>query len=219
MSITTEARLGVQLPDTPYALWARGELDDHLHLPDRYFTVEIIDGEIVASPAPALGHGAIVHDLAKVLVQARLVEPAFSWKCLQRTGLNLVGIRDGYVPDLMVLDTEIFARARQTQLSCLVPGQVELVVEVTSPSNAAHDRQPAGDHPRTTKWTGYARVGIPYYLLVDREPKIARTTLFTGPDQSTGAYLRRESWGFGETVRLPDPFRLEIPTAGWRAWD
>jgi len=219
VSITTEARLGVQLPDTPYALWARGELDGHLHLPDRYFTVEIIDGEIVVSPAPALEHGGIIRDIARIATRADLTDPTFPWECLQGMGLDIVGLQEGYVPDVLVLDKEIFAAARKAQVSYLVPDQIELVVEVTSPSNAANDRRPTGDRARATKWTGYARAEIPYYLLVDRDPKIAQVTLFSIPDQSTGAYLHQESWAFGETVQLPDPFGLELPTAEWRPWD
>ncbi|MCW2914087.1 MAG: hypothetical protein JWN52_2155 [Actinomycetia bacterium] len=198
MSITTEARLGVELPDTPYALWARGELDDHLHLPDRYFKVEIIGGEIVVSPAPALEHGGIIQDIAKIVVKAELTDPTFSWECLQCTGMDLVGIQDGYVPDIMILDTEIFAAARKARVSYLVPDQVELVIEVTSPSNAGDDRKPTPKRTRITKWNGYARAEIPYYLLVDRDPKIARASLFSIPDQGTGAYLHQESWEFGE---------------------
>jgi Uma2 family endonuclease len=219
VSITTEARLGVQLPDTPYALWARGELDDHLHLPDRHFKVEIIGGEIVVSPAPALEHGGIIQDIVEVIVEARITDPAFSWKSIQCTGMDLVGIQDGYVPDIMLLDEEIFAAARKARVSYLVPDQIELVIEVTSPSNAGDDRELGPRRTRITKWNGYARAEIPYYLLVDRDPKIARATLFSIPDQNAGAYLHQESWKFGETVRLPDPFGLEIPTGEWQPWD
>lgn len=219
MSITTEARLGVELPDTPYALWARGELDDHLHLPDRYFKVEIIGGEIVVSPAPALEHGGIIQDIATTVVKAKLTDPAFSWECLPCTGMDLVGIQDGYVPDIVILDWEIFTAARKARVSYLVPDQVELVIEVTSPSNAGDDRKPTPKRTRITKWNGYARAEIPYYLLVDRDPKVARATLFSIPDQGTGAYLHQESWEFGKTIRLPDPFGLEIPTDEWQPWD
>jgi Uma2 family endonuclease len=218
VSITAEARLGVELPDTPYALWARGELDDHLHLPDRLFRVEVIGGEIVVSPAPALEHGGIVQDIADSVAEARFGRPGFPWKCIQGTGMDLVGIRDGYVPDLMILEAETLREARQAGVRYLVPDQVELVIELTSPSNANDDRKPAALRPEPTKWNGYARAEIPYYLLVDRDPKAARTTLFSIPDQGTGAYLHEDSWAFGETVVLPDPIGLEIPTVEWTSW-
>lgn len=199
VGITAAARLGVELPDTPYALWARGELDDHLHRP---FRVEVIGGEIVVSPAPTLEHGGIVQDIAESVVEARIGKPSFPWMCIQGTGLDLVGIRDGYIPDLMILDAESLREARRARARHLVPDQVEVVVEVTSP----------------TKGNGYARAEVPYYLLVDRDPKAARTTLFSIPDQGTGAYLHEDSWVFGETIVLPDPIGLEIPTAEWTSW-
>ena len=35
---------------------------------------------------------------------------------------------------------------------------------------------------------------------------------------ASGAYLHQDTWEFGETVLLPDPFELEIPTGNWRPW-
>jgi hypothetical protein len=101
----------------------------------------------------------------------------------------------------------------------LVPDQVELVVEVTSYSNAANDQQPTGRGQGTNKWNGYAGAEIPYYLLVDRSPKVSRSILYSIPDQKLGAYLHQESWAFGETIHLPDPFDLELGTTEWKPWD
>ena len=94
-----------------------------------------------------------------------------------------------------------------------------MVLEVTSRSNAADDRQPALRRSTGTKWNGYAQVGLPYYLLVDRAPRSAQTVLYSDPDPASGAYLHFESWKFGETVRLPEPFGFEIVTDAWRPWD
>lgn len=91
-----------------------------------------------------------------------------------------------------------------------------MVVEITSERDAAGDRKPSGEV--MTKWSGYARMEIPYYLLVDRDPKVARTILYSIPDRSAGAYLNEESWAFGETVHLPAPFDLAIRTGSWRPW-
>ncbi|GAA0581199.1 hypothetical protein GCM10009546_49570 [Actinomadura livida] len=41
---------------------------------------------------------------------------------------------------------------------------------------------------------------------------------FCIPDRSIGAYLHQESWEFGETVQLPEPFNVEIETSRWRPW-
>lgn len=97
----------------------------------------------------------------------------------------------------------------------LVPDQVELVVEVTSPSNADNDRPPQPKRAKTTKWSGYARVEIPYYLLIDWDPKAARATLYSILDQGMSAYLHQETWEFGQTIWLLEPFGIEIGTNPW----
>jgi Uma2 family endonuclease len=219
VTIQTLPSYRAALPDTPYALWASGELDDFLHLPEGS-RAEIIGGEIVVSPTPTVSHGNLVHYIARAIDRARFADPSYPWTSRQVMTLNLAGFEQGYVPDLIVAEDAVFETAGDADEVELRPDEIELVVEVTSKNLAAHDRPPAGDRARRkpTKWWGYARVGIPYYLLVDRDPKIAATTLFSIPDQGSSAYLHRESWEFGATVRLPEPFNIEIDTAGWRPW-
>jgi hypothetical protein len=206
------------VPDSPYAMWLRGELDEYLHVPDSS-RVEVIGGRIVVTPAPAFEHGGIVHDVIETFVEARLAEPAYPWKCISGVGLDLVGIRDGYIPDLKVMDRQIYQEARQAGVRFLVPDQVELVMEVTSPSNAAVDRRPPKHREQATKWNGYAKAEIPYYLLIDRSPKAGRAVLYSIPDGNTGAYLHEESWDFGDVIRLPEQFGIEIATNEWQTWD
>jgi Uma2 family endonuclease len=204
------------VPDSPYAMWLRGELDDYLHAPDSS-KVEVIGGRIVVTPAPAFEHANIVQDVIEAFVEARIADPAYPWKCISGSGLDLVGIRDGYIPDLKVMDRVVHQEARRAGVRFLVPDQVELVMEVTSP-NADVDRQPSKHREQSTKWSGYAKAEIPYYLLVDRSPKAGRTILYSIPDEGTGAYLHEESWAFGQAIRLPEPFGIEIATDQWQTW-
>jgi hypothetical protein len=62
-------------------------------------------------------------------------------------------------------------------------------------------------------------VDLPYYLLIDRAPLSAQAVLYSDPDPSSGAYLHFESWKFGEAIRLPEPFGIEIGTDRWASWD
>jgi Uma2 family endonuclease len=133
--------------------------------------------------------------------------------------LSLSEIGDGYIPDLIVLDAEESERARAARAPQLLPGQVGLVLEVTSPSNAADDRQPTLRRSTPTKWNGYAQVGLPYCLLVDRAPRSAQAVLYSDPDPGSGTYLHFEAWKFGEAIRLPGPFNVEIRTDRWTSWD
>ncbi|MEV7188522.1 hypothetical protein [Kitasatospora sp. NPDC093102] len=43
------------LPESPYALWVRGELDEQLGLPE-VLRVEVIGGEFVVTSYPSVGH-------------------------------------------------------------------------------------------------------------------------------------------------------------------
>ena len=212
MSIAAIAHRHYTLPDTPYNLWVRGELADHLQLPHDGTRVEIIGGEIVVSPGPTISHNGIVQDIADTVAVARGTDPTFPWRCILTSDLDLTEIQDGYVPDLIILETKVILEARSLEARHLVPQQVNLVVEVTSKGNAADDRA------SLTKWTGYARVGIPFYLLIDRSPKQAQAILYSSPDRSSGTYDHTRSWGFGEVIRLPEPFGFEISTELWKPW-
>lgn len=217
MSIAAPARFHT-LPDTAYNLWVRGELADYLHLPNDGTRVEVIGGEIVVSPGPSIGHNGIIQDIADILAESRFADPAFPWRCTQTTDLNLSDIRDGYIPDLMILDAKVLANARDADAPHLLPSQLELVVEVTSPSNAANDRQPTFRRSSITKWNGYAEAGIPYYLLVDRAPLAKQVKLYSNPDMDSGAYMHEVLWEFGQAIHLPVPFGMEIPTKLWKPW-
>ncbi|MCO6007697.1 Uma2 family endonuclease [Actinoallomurus purpureus] len=207
------------LPDTPYDLWVRGELAGFLRLPDDGTRVEVIGGEIVVSPGPTLAHNLIVSDINDRFAEARATVPGFSWRCVQTTDLNLVRLGDGYVPDLLVIDVDVAREARQTAARYLLPPQVDLAVEVTSPSNAANDREPGQLRLTSTKWGGYAATGIPFYLLVDRDPRLPRTTLYAHPNVHAGTYETLTTWKFGETIHLPEPFGLDITTDDWEPCD
>lgn len=169
------------------------------------------------SPPPSFMHNSVVDDIAFAVAHARASGSDFPWRTNRGSGMSLVGIGEGYIPDLMILESEVYEAARRNEVQRLVPDQVELVVEVTSPSNAVTDRRPPERRP-DRKWCAYAIAEIPYSLLVDRSPKVARTTLYSIPNQGTGAYLHQESWEFGETIHLPDPFGAEIDTTHWKPW-
>lgn len=221
MSITPEVQVS-DLPDTPYNLWVRGELDDYVDAPEGS-RVEVIEGEVVVSPAPTVAHGTPIRYITRALERAKFNDPDFPWAAQQVTQLTLVGLEGGLIPDLVVSTEEILQAASEAELPRLISDEIEMAVEVTSKNGRAEDRPPRSAESRKNKkkrnkWKGYARAEIPYYLLVDRSPKTAGTTLYSIPDPGTGAYLHQESWEFGETVHLPDPFGVDIDTTHWTPW-
>ncbi|MFJ9842307.1 Uma2 family endonuclease [Kitasatospora sp. NPDC101155] len=218
MSVVAFAQL--LLPDSPYAMWVRGELEEYLRLPDDGTRVEVVGGEIVVSPAPAVTHAVFLAHIERAIDRAGVPDPAFPWRALQMVNLDLVGVGDGYIPDIVVVDAEVEERALASTVVRLYPHEIGMAIEVTSESNARHDRRPMfGRQVKPTKWSGYARTGIPYYLLVDRDPRQPGVTLFGEPNKAEGTYEVLGEWKFGETVRLPEPFDVEISAEKWKSWD
>ncbi|MEY9964656.1 Uma2 family endonuclease [Streptacidiphilus sp. MAP12-16] len=207
------------LPEAPYDMWARGELAEYLHLPKDGTRVEIVGGVVSVSPGPDIDHAAIVSDIQEGLIIAKVASADFPWRALQGTDLNLIEIGDGYIPDLTVLHHEILTKARASRAKHVFPYQLQLAVEVTSPSNARKDREPVvGKEQRLTKWSGYARTGVQWYLLVDRDPRSLGITLYAEPDQGTGRYQVHSTWKFGEAVMLPEPLNFRFTTELWQPW-
>ncbi|MEU8139744.1 Uma2 family endonuclease [Streptodolium elevatio] len=207
------------LPAKAHDMWVRDELADYLHLPNDGTRVEIVGGEIVVSPGPSLNHNYIVATIQDTMAVARSVRSDFPWRVVQTTDLNLPEIRDGYIPDLIVMHPDALQAALEAQAKHVTPDDVALAVEVTSPSNAVKDREPGLHHRKDTKWNGYARTLVPHYLLIDCAPSARRITLYSEPDAATRRYLSHVTWKFGEPVQLPAPYKVEIDSVDWRDWD
>ncbi|WP_052707672.1 Uma2 family endonuclease [Streptomyces rubellomurinus] len=218
MSVVAFAQL--LLPDSPYAMWVRGELGEYLRLPDDGTRVEVIGGEIVVSPAPVYARGGILSDIQRGFERSWFLNNGFPWRVVQTINLDLVEIGDGYIPDMVVVHKDTDAEKRADDVLRLHPHDLELVVEVTSSSNARHDRRPMfGRQVKPTKWSGYARTGVPFHLLVDRDPRQPGVTLFGEPNKVEATYEVLGEWKFGESVRLPTPFDVEIGTDAWKPWN
>ncbi|GAB3658310.1 Uma2 family endonuclease [Actinocorallia lasiicapitis] len=218
MTVARVHSFDVVLHDSPFALWASGELADTFPNLPAGSTIEIIGGEIVIRSAPGLEHQEIVGD---ILDAFRTSERAGGdWHAVPGTALGLVGVGDGLIPDLTVGDSALLAEARAARVRYLVPDQVEIAVEVTSYSNADSDRQPEAGKARKnpSKWSCYAAAAIPLYLLIDGDPRDPRVTLYSIPDATTGAYLQSQTWKFGETVVLPEHIGVTFPTDKWWPW-
>ncbi|WP_055586207.1 Uma2 family endonuclease [Streptacidiphilus griseoplanus] len=157
------------------------------------FRAEVIDGGISVSPGPSGRHQYICTRLRDLL------RPAASTGLVVTDGLTveLPATGERYIPDLLALPE----KALLTEGWIFPPDGVELVCEVTSPSNAATDR--------VKKLRGYAASGIPLYLLVDRQDGTA--SLFAQP--SGDHYVSRVQVTFGGVVHLPAPLGLRLETA------
>ncbi|WP_369234486.1 Uma2 family endonuclease [Streptomyces sp. R21] len=158
--------------------------------------VELIEGEICVTP-PANGeHEEIVSEINRQVTKRG---PDESLRNYTGIGLTVPGASEtGHVvPDLVVAPKGSF----DDQEEWHEPSGVVLVAEVTSASTADRDRD--------KKIHGYARAGIPVYLLIDREE--GEVTVYSAP--SGDDYAQGPKCKLGLTVQLPAPLGFELDTA------
>jgi Uma2 family endonuclease len=162
--------------------------------------VEIVEGIITVSPAPAYRHNVIA---ARIQRRLYSVIPE-DWGVFQTLALAVPSRLGMLIPDLVVAPVREHAESD----SHIPAAPAELVVEVTSKSNARHDR--------ITKPAAYAAAGIPLYLLVDRwAPDGPTATLYGEP--SGDVYRPLSVAKFGESLKLPAPFDVVHDTGEFPA--
>ena len=158
--------------------------------------VEIIEGIITVSPAPAYRHNVIA---ARIQRRLYSVIPE-DWEIFQTLAIAVPSRLGMLIPDLVVAPVR-----EDTETDTHIPAALaELVVEVTSKSNARHDR--------SSKPAAYATAGIPLYLLVDRWAPDGPTVILYGEPQGA-VYRPLVTAKSGEPVKLPAPFDLLIDTS------
>ncbi|MFD5750119.1 Uma2 family endonuclease [Streptomyces sp. NPDC127033] len=158
--------------------------------------VEIIEGIITVSPSPSWDHNLTASSVHRRLLA---VIPE-TWYIFQTHHAAVPSRRGVFIPDLMV----VAAEDRPAPGELFPAGQAKLVVEITSPGNATHDR--------VTKAYAYAQAGVPLYLLLD--PWAADCPLATlYGDPQGGTYRMLQTVAYGGKLTLPAPFDLAIDTS------
>ncbi|MBT2402324.1 MULTISPECIES: Uma2 family endonuclease [unclassified Streptomyces] len=157
--------------------------------------VEIIEGIVTVAPPPVGKHSLIAAKLLRCLIAVIPEE----WDFHQTLGVAIPSRSGLYIPDLLVAPDDVVESA-----PFIPAAAAELVVEITSPSNASHDR--------IAKAAGYAHGGVPLYLLIDAfAPGGPTITLYGEP--ANGVYRVLQAGKFGDTFRLPAPFDVELDTS------
>ncbi|MFE0130368.1 Uma2 family endonuclease [Streptomyces sp. NPDC059037] len=157
-------------------------------------TLEFIDGKLEVKPVPDGDHGEIVMWLLRQCMQQR---PELG--LYPEQGLVIAGDRAGRAkPDGALAPIGTFAG----QGEWAAPDGVLMVVEVTS-----YDRD-TDRRDRHEKRHGYARAGIPVYLLIDRDN--GTLTVFSDPHE--GDYRQTPTHAYGATVQLPAPVAITLNT-------
>uniref|UniRef100_UPI003F491A33 Uma2 family endonuclease n=1 Tax=Saccharothrix espanaensis TaxID=103731 RepID=UPI003F491A33 len=160
--------------------------------PEPGHRIELHDGRIVVSAAPALGHQRVADRLCRLLDD---IVTASGMEAVTAVGVR-VAPRVGYIPDVVVV-TELLP----ADTTVVDVGLVALVVEVVSPSTTRTDR--------LTKPSAYAAAGVPEYWRVEigDEPVIYCYRL----DQ--GAYVETA------TLTSGDHHLVDVPGGGVATFD
>lgn len=161
---------------------------------------EIDEGQIVLVPPPHAHHNGIAAKVQRSLY-ATLPDDL---EVYQTLGIHVAPLGKLYVPDLVVMPTELIDAADPETSDPLDAAEALLVVEITSRGNAREDR--------TKKYRAYARAGVPMYLPIDRfDTRGPMSTLFTEPNDD-GTFKHTDAAPFGKPLALPAPFDVSLPT-------
>ncbi|MBI2213256.1 MAG: Uma2 family endonuclease [Acidobacteria bacterium] len=133
----------------------RATYDDIVKLPD-FQIGELVDGELYATPRPALRHARLAVNLIVAIATTYdhiRIGPK-GWHLLFEPEIHLGD--DVFVPDLAGWRMERLASIPDTAWAETEP---DWICEILSPSNGHYDR--------AVKMPAYARYGIPYAWIVD----------------------------------------------------
>ncbi len=159
-------------------------------------TLEFINGRIGVKKVADGDHNVIVSWLARRCMQSR---PDLDLTYGQ--GLRVETYREGRAkPDAVLAPEAHFAGHGEWA----APDGALMVVEVTS-YDSDTDRRDRHEKP-----TAYGQVGIPLYLLIDRDS--CTVTVHSKPDRQVGGYRAVHTAKFGEKVRIPGPMNIELDT-------
>ncbi|MGW0839061.1 Uma2 family endonuclease [Streptomyces sp. NPDC002787] len=162
------------------------------------FRAELIEGEIVVTPPPDGDHEDYINLIMKQVIRRSRTDMDFSGN----KGLKL-GKAEGCPKEHVLPDGTFAPRVLRLYRGAdpWMPCQgVAMVLEVTS-------TRPKAD--REVKRRCYARGGIPFYLLIDRDS--SEVTLLSDPREED--YRRRCTVPFGKPLALPEPFAFDLETS------
>lgn len=135
--------------------------DDLLKMPDDFNRYEIINGELLVSPALSLAHQLLSGQLFKVVSahvdKRRLGELLYAPVDVRLSPYNVVE------PDLLFIRQDRFETYKKRGF---IEGPPDLVVEIVSPSSKKIDT--------VNKAALYAQSGVPEYWLADPEHRVFR---------------------------------------------
>ncbi len=168
--------------------------DDIKDLPEYHGRTEVVDGELVVSPVPALRHQTVCKRLG--IVMDAFVKRHDPGAFYMHPVHVVLSEHVHYEPDLSFISK---ARLHICQ-EAFVEGPPDLVIEVISESNRTHDT--------VVKYRDYERYGVREYWLVDLREEHIRTLFLEG-----GKYVPLGIFRRGEKVATRVLAGLELDPA------
>lgn len=168
-------------------------IHDGLELPEGY-RAEIVGGQIAVAASPFGMHAYILLEIRDATM-GRLPQGHRLYENVTVEEPD----GDRYIPDLALLPDALMRTRRQWIFAM---GMCRLVVEVTSPGQEDRDYR---------KTVGYARAGVPVYLIVDQKRR--RCVVYSEPEGDK--YDRVTEVPFGKDVALPLEAPITIDTSGF----
>lgn len=161
-------------------------IEDLYALPDDGMRHELVDGVLLVSPPPTIGHQRVTTRLTLLFGAACTRE----LEVMEAPGVRLSSSR--------VLQPDVTVAARKAlspDMRELPPSAVHLAVEVMSPSSITNDR--------VTEPTLYAEAGIPTYIRIELDG--AETPLVHVYRLTGRSYRETARVAAGEHLNLNDP--------------
>lgn len=158
-------------------------VDDLYALPDDGMRHELVDGTLLVSPPPTVGHQRATTRFTLLLATAASRE----LEVLEGTGVRLSSTRV-LQPDVIVVSRS----ALTAEMRDAPPSAVHIAIEVMSPSSVTNDR--------VTKPTLYAEAGIPAYVRIE----------LAGSDAPVAYLYQLEGNAYRESARVPAGQQLSL---------
>ena len=171
------------LPPMTWPAPGQWTYEDYARLPDDGNRYEVIKGVLYMTPSPTLGHQQASAELEFSLMT--FVKQHHLGLVLDAPfDVILPGVATPVQPDLLFVRQ---ARIADIVTPKMIVGAPDLVVEISSPGTARHDR--------LTKYAAYEEAGVPELWLVD--PARMLTEVYS---LENGAYRALGAWGQGEVA-------------------